>query len=124
MTYSGSGDPPSAAPSCYTRMKFGESVRLKVHTFASEAGIFDLDSISHQGNVVHENELTDVTDGMRSLWKVPVDVFSKSRQEEFTGVKKLENKVQLVIGSGFHSSSSEGVDHDAESTTMCCGWLC
>ena len=41
-TCTGSGDPPSAAPFCYTGSKLGETVNLKVNTFASEAGSFDL----------------------------------------------------------------------------------
>ena len=35
-----SGDPPSAAPSCCTDSKLGETVDLKVSTSASEAGSF------------------------------------------------------------------------------------
>ena len=41
-TCTGSGDPPSATPFCYTGSKLGETVNLKVNTFASEAGSFDL----------------------------------------------------------------------------------
>ena len=41
-TFTGSGDPPSAAPFCYTGSKLGETVKLKVNTCASEAGSFDL----------------------------------------------------------------------------------
>ena len=41
-TCTGSGDPPSAAPFCFTGSKLGETLNLKVGTFASEAGSFDL----------------------------------------------------------------------------------
>ena len=41
-TYTGSGEPPSAASSCYTGSKLSETVNLKVITFASETGSFDL----------------------------------------------------------------------------------
>ena len=57
-TCTGSGDPPSAAPFCFTGSKLGETENLKVNTFASEAGGFDLtgsglESISF-GKVVYE----------------------------------------------------------------------
>ena len=32
-TCTGSGDPPSAIPFCYTESKFGETVNLKVNSF-------------------------------------------------------------------------------------------
>merc|ERR1712209_108032 len=41
-TCTGSGDPPSAVPFCYTGSKLGETVNLKVNSFDSEAGSFDL----------------------------------------------------------------------------------
>ena len=41
-TCTGSGDPPSAIPFCYTESKLGERVNLKVNSFDSEAGSFDL----------------------------------------------------------------------------------
>ena len=41
-TCTGSGDPPSPAPFGYTGSKLGEIVNLKVNTFASEVGSFDL----------------------------------------------------------------------------------
>ena len=41
-TYTGSGDPPSAAPSCYTGFKLSETAEFKGKTFASETGNFDL----------------------------------------------------------------------------------
>ena len=49
----------------------------------------------------------DVTDEMRSPWKLPIDVVSVVKVAQ-----KLENTVQLVIGLGFHSSAMEDVDHD------------
>ena len=41
-TCTGSGDPPSAIPFCYTGSKLGERVNLKVNSFDSEADSFDL----------------------------------------------------------------------------------
>ena len=41
-TCTGSGDPPSAVPFCYPGSKLGERVNLKVNSFDSEAGSFDL----------------------------------------------------------------------------------
>ena len=41
-TYTETGDPPCAAPSCYTCSKLSETVNLMVNTFASETGNFDL----------------------------------------------------------------------------------
>merc|ERR1712243_172364 len=41
-TCTGSGDPPSAVPFCYAGSKVGETVNLKVNSFDSEAGSFDL----------------------------------------------------------------------------------
>jgi prophage tail gpP-like protein len=41
-TCTGSEDPPSAVPFCYTGSKLGETVNLKVNSFDSEAGSFDL----------------------------------------------------------------------------------
>ena len=41
-TYTGSEDPPSAVPFCYIGSKLGERVNLKVNSFDSEAGSFDL----------------------------------------------------------------------------------
>ena len=51
--------------------------------------------------------------GARLLWKVLVDVVSKSCGKVFTVAEALENKVHPVIELSFHSSSSEGLDHDA-----------
>ena len=45
---------------------------------------------------------------MWSVWKVLVDVVSKSCQEVFKVAKHLENKVEPVTELGFHSSS---IDH-------------
>ena len=55
----------------------------------------------------------DVTDGMRSLWKLLVLVASKSFQEVITVASKTENTVQLVIGLCFRSSAVKDVDHEA-----------
>ena len=41
-TCTGSGDSPSAIPFCYTGSKLGERMNLKVNSFDSEAGSFDL----------------------------------------------------------------------------------
>jgi hypothetical protein len=54
-----------------------------------------------------------VTDGMRSLWALPVDVLSKSVQELTSVAKKLEATVESVVGLGLQSASIDGVDHDA-----------
>ena len=48
----------------------------------------------------------DVTDGIRSPWKFPVDIMVKVAQ-------KLENTVRPVIGFGFHSAAMEDIDHEA-----------
>ena len=54
-TYTGSEDPPSAAPSCYTCSKFGETANVKANTFDVDTGNFELtgsglESISCSGN--------------------------------------------------------------------------
>ena len=41
-TCTGKENPPSAIPFCYTGSKLGERVNLKVNSFDSEAGSFDL----------------------------------------------------------------------------------
>ena len=53
-TCTGSGDHPSAIPFCYTGSKLGERVNLKMNSFNSETGSFDLtgsglESISRLG---------------------------------------------------------------------------
>ena len=44
-----------------------------------------------------------LTDRKQSLWKLPVDVVSKSFQDVVKVAQKLENAVQSVVGSDFHS---------------------
>jgi hypothetical protein len=70
-------------------------------------------AVREEPNLHLEFYQRDVTDGMRSPWKLPVDVVSKSFQEVVKVAQKLENTVQPVIGLGFHSSSLEDVNHDA-----------
>ena len=53
-----------------------------------------------------------LTDRRQSLWKLPVDVVSKSFQDVVKVAQKLENAVQSVVGSDFHSPGMD-VDHDA-----------
>ena len=57
--------------------------------------------------------LGDVTDGMPSLWKLPVDVVSESFQGLIQIAERIESAVQLVFGLVLHSSSIEDDDHDA-----------
>ena len=76
-TCTGSGDPPSAIPFCYTESKLGERVNLKVNSFDSEAGSFDLtgsgpESISCLGGC-EQNTLTRIFSCLQS--------FSKSGQD-------------------------------------------
>ena len=57
--------------------------------------------------------LRDVTDGMRSPWKLHVGGLEDFFQEIVTDAMKIANTIQPVVGSGFHSSGNEDVDHDA-----------
>merc|ERR1712135_273167 len=70
-------------------------------------------AVREEPNLHLEFYQRDVTDGMRSPWKLPVDVVSKSFQEVVKVAQKIENTMQPVIGLGFHSSSLEDVNHDA-----------
>ena len=60
----------------------------------------------------------DITDGMRSPWKFPVLVVSKSFQEVVKITRKLENTMRTVFGLGFHSFAVKDVDHDALCLTL------
>ena len=113
-TCTGSGDLPSAAPFCVTGLKLGEIVNLRVNTSANEPGRPDLTrSGPETGASLHDERVIatheepdlhlvlykrDVTDGMRSLWKVLVDVISKSCLEVITAVTSLENRAQPDTG--------------------------
>ena len=55
-------------------------------------------AVREEPNLHLEFYQRDVTDGMRTPWKLPVDVV---------------NTVQSVIGWGFQSTAMEDVDHDA-----------
>ena len=63
--------------------------------------------------------LRDVTYGMPSPWKLPVDVVSQSFQDLIKVAEEIESAVQPVIGFGFHSYLPMRT-----TTTMRCGWLC
>ena len=51
----------------------------------------------------HREFLRDVTDGMPSPWKLPVDVVSQSFQDLIKVAEKIERAVQLVIWLGRRS---------------------
>ena len=57
--------------------------------------------------------LRDVTDGMRSLWKVPVLVVSRSFQELNTFRVKLRTQCSLLLGCVTFSSTVKNVHHEA-----------
>ena len=56
----GSGDPPSAAPSCYTCLKFIETLKLKANTLDGDTGNFELtgsgleSASAHKGSTLSE----------------------------------------------------------------------
>ena len=72
-------------------------------------------SLQFERSQIYNREfyLGDVTDGMPSLWKLPVDVVSDSFQGLIQVAEKIESAVQLNFGLGFHSSTIEDDDHDA-----------
>ena len=70
-------------------------------------------AVREEPDLHRELYLGDVTDGMPSLWKLPVDVVSESFQGLIKVAEKIESAVQLVFGLVFHSSTIEDDDHDA-----------
>ena len=69
-------------------------------------------AVREEANLHLESCQRDATDGMRALWKLLVGVVPTIFQELSTVAKEVEDTEQLVIGMGFHSSSSEDEAHD------------
>ena len=66
-------------------------------------------AVREEPNLHLELYQRDVTEGMRSPWKLPVDAVSKCFQDVVQVAQKLENTVQLVVGFGFHSAIDDVV---------------
>ena len=113
-TYTGSEDPPSAAPSCYTCSKFGETANVKANTFHGDTGNFELtgsglESISCSGNEDPPSAAPSDYTGpkLRETVNVTVNTFaSETGSFELTGSGLESETVNLKVNTLAGETSS------------------